>query len=155
MPAGIGCHSYYVLEQCRDAKIQPDYWVKTFHNDKYWSAHPKDKREPFSVDGKMSDDHNEYHDNKRKGKYYCAGCGNELFTSDTKYDSGTGWPSFFAPISEDKVEFHDDKTFRAVRTEVACARCGGHLGHVFDDGPGPTGKRYCMNSGSLRFVDEK
>lgn len=121
-------------------------WKKTLTSDQFRILRRKGTELPF---------HNEYFDNKRKGKYYCAGCGNELFTSDTKYDSGTGWPSFFAPISEDKVEFHDDKTFRAVRTEVACARCGGHLGHVFDDGPGPTGKRYCMNSGSLRFVDEK
>jgi peptide-methionine (R)-S-oxide reductase len=121
-------------------------WKKTLTSDQFRILRLKGTELPF---------HNEYFDNKRKGKYYCAGCGNELFTSDTKYDSGTGWPSFFAPISEDKVEFHDDKTFRAVRTEVACARCGGHLGHVFDDGPGPTGKRYCMNSGSLRFVDEK
>lgn len=121
-------------------------WKKTLTSDQFRILRLKGTELPF---------HNEYYDNKRKGKYYCAGCGNELFTSDTKYDSGTGWPSFFAPISEDKVEFHDDKTFRAVRTEVACARCGGHLGHVFDDGPGPTGKRYCMNSGSLRFVDEK
>ncbi len=121
-------------------------WKKALTSDQFRILRLKGTELPF---------HNEYYDNKRKGKYYCAGCGNELFTSDTKYDSGTGWPSFFAPISEDKVEFHDDKTFRAVRTEVACARCGGHLGHVFDDGPGPTGKRYCMNSGSLRFVDEK
>ena len=121
-------------------------WKKTLTSDQFRILRLKGTELPF---------HNEYYDNKRRGKYYCAGCGNELFTSDTKYDSGTGWPSFFAPISEDKVEFHDDKTFRAVRTEVACARCGGHLGHVFDDGPGPTGKRYCMNSGSLRFVDEK
>lgn len=121
-------------------------WKKTLTSDQFRILRLKGTELPF---------HNEYYDNKRKGKYYCAGCDNELFTSDTKYDSGTGWPSFFAPISEDKVEFHDDKTFRAVRTEVACARCGGHLGHVFDDGPGPTGKRYCMNSGSLRFVDEK
>jgi len=99
--------------------------------------------------------HNAYYDNKRKGRYYCAGCGNLLFISEVKFDSGTGWPSFSAPVSDEAVEFRDDKTFRTVRTEVACARCGGHLGHVFDDGPKPTGKRYCMNSGSLRFEEAK
>ncbi len=121
-------------------------WKKLLTPDQYRILRQKGTELPF---------HNEYYDNKRKGRYLCAGCGNDLFNSDTKYDSGTGWPSFYAPVSEDAVEFHDDKTFREVRTEVACARCGGHLGHVFDDGPGPTGKRYCMNSGSLRFVEGK
>jgi peptide-methionine (R)-S-oxide reductase len=130
----------------KDKVIKTDAeWKKILTPDQYRILRQKGTELPF---------HNEYHDNKRKGKYLCAGCGKELFTSDTKYDSGTGWPSFSAPVSEDAVELHDDKTFRVVRTEVACSRCGGHLGHVFDDGPMPTGKRYCMNSGSLRFVEE-
>ncbi|HUL39211.1 MAG TPA: peptide-methionine (R)-S-oxide reductase MsrB [Methanomassiliicoccales archaeon] len=121
-------------------------WKKILTPDQFRILRQKGTEPPFE---------NEYHDNKRKGRYVCAGCGSELFVSDTKFDSGTGWPSFYAPVSPDAVEYRDDKTFRMVRTEVACARCGGHLGHVFDDGPRPTGKRFCMNSGSLRFVEEK
>ena len=86
---------------------------------------------------------------KDNGVYACAGCGAELFRSNTKYDSGTGWPSFWEPIRPDAVEFHRDWSMLVPRTEVRCASCGGHLGHVFDDGPEPTGKRYCMNSCAL------
>jgi peptide-methionine (R)-S-oxide reductase len=89
--------------------------------------------------------------NDEKGVYVCAGCGVELFRSDDKYDSGSGWPSFFSPISEDRVEERKDDSHGTERTEIVCARCGGHLGHVFDDGPKPTGRRYCVNSLSLDF----
>ena len=93
----------------------------------------------------------EYWDHHEKGTYQCAGCGQPLFTSDTKFESGTGWPSFYQPIKEDAVAILKDVSFGMVREEVNCSRCGGHLGHVFDDGPQPTGLRYCMNSVSLKF----
>lgn len=89
-----------------------------------------------------------------EGTYKCAGCGQPLFTSETKYDSGTGWPSFYAPI-EGATETTVDRSFFMTRTEVHCSRCGGHLGHVFSDGPRPTGQRYCMNGVSLNFVPKK
>ena len=90
-----------------------------------------------------------YVDTKEDGTYRCAGCGAELFSSDTKFESGSGWPSFYEPASEDNVELIEDRSHGMVRTEVVCASCGGHLGHVFPDGPKPTGLRYCMNSCSL------
>lgn len=92
-----------------------------------------------------------YDKNKAPGEYLCAGCGAPLFTSDAKYDSGSGWPSFTAPVADEAVENHRDVSHGMVRVEARCAACDGHLGHIFPDGPGPAGLRYCMNSASLAF----
>lgn len=94
----------------------------------------------------------EYYHNKEKGTYNCAGCGQALFSSDTKYDSGSGWPSFWDTLQEGNIEVHQDNSFGMSRLEIKCSRCGGHLGHLFDDGPRETtGQRYCVNSASLKF----
>jgi peptide-methionine (R)-S-oxide reductase len=97
-----------------------------------------------------------YYLEKRKGMYVCAACGNSLFSSDTKFESGTGWPSFYDAISRDKIKLKEDSTLGVKRTEVLCGRCGSHLGHMFEDGPKPTGLRYCINSAALDLqIDTK
>ncbi len=117
-------------------------WKKILSEQAYYVLRKKGTERAFT--GK-------YHNNKEKGVYLCAACGNELFDSETKFDSGTGWPSFYQPISSEKVGTESDRSFFMTRTEVHCAKCGGHLGHVFSDGPKPTGLRYCINSVSLDF----
>jgi peptide-methionine (R)-S-oxide reductase len=121
-------------------------WKESLSSDEYHILRKKGTELAFS--GK-------YIKNKEKGLYLCAACGNELFSSDTKFDSGSGWPSCWAPISEDKVDLKVDKSHGMIRTEVVCSRCGSHLGHVFDDGPKPTRNRFCINSISLTFKKEK
>ena len=123
-------------------KRTDDEWKEQLPPDRYQVLRLKGTERAFT--GKLL--HND-----EKGVYACAGCGSELFRSDDKYDSGSGWPSFFSPISDDRVEERKDGTHGTDRTEIVCARCGGHLGHVFDDGPKPTGRRYCVNSLSLDF----
>jgi len=118
-------------------------WKKALTPEQYHILREKGTERPFS--GKY-DKHHE------RGVYRCAACGLDLYRSEEKYDSGTGWPSFTAPIAPENVSTKADNSFFSQRTEVLCPRCGGHLGHVFDDGPKPTGKRYCMNSAALQFV---
>ncbi len=126
----------------KDKSKTDDYWREKLTPEQYRILVEKGTERPFT---------GPFLENKDKGVYECAACGNALFSSDTKYDSGCGWPSFFEPLNSDAIDEHRDTSHGMIRTEITCKNCGGHLGHVFPDGPKPTGIRYCINGGALGF----
>lgn len=137
---------YYSHSDKTKLKVSNQEWKKVLTKEQYHILREQGTEYP---------DSGPYVHNPQKGIYYCAACGNPLFSSDAKFDSGTGWPSFFQPLNKTAVIENVDNSAGMARTEVVCARCSGHLGHVFDDGPYPTGLRYCMNGFALAFEATK
>jgi peptide-methionine (R)-S-oxide reductase len=133
-------------ETIQRIKLSEDEWAKNLSQQEFDVLRKEGTERAFT---------GRYWDHHVQGVYTCAGCGLSLFDSDTKFESGTGWPSFYEPLDSTHVGEERDVTFGMVRTEVHCNRCGGHLGHVFNDGPAPTGLRYCINSVSLGFIQDK
>jgi peptide-methionine (R)-S-oxide reductase len=164
MIAAIQCKSskQNIVSNTDSEKIEQDSFIitasgkkikKIFKSDSEWKSELSDQA--YYVLRKKGTERaftGEFHDSKKEGRYACAACGTPLFDSKTKFDSGTGWPSFYAPEDKNLIQEDTDYNLGYARTEVLCARCGGHLGHVFPDGPKPTGLRYCINSVSLEFI---
>ncbi|MBC7554991.1 MAG: peptide-methionine (R)-S-oxide reductase MsrB [Taibaiella sp.] len=139
-------NQYYSHTDNGQLRVSDAEWKKILPSEAYHILREKGTESPNT---------SPYVHNPKKGTYYCAACGHTLFSSTTKFDSGTGWPSFYQPMSKTSVAENVDKAHGMTRTEVVCARCGGHLGHVFDDGPNPTGLRYCMNGYAMTFEASK